>query len=504
MSVDAAETGRMQALLSQIGAGLDDYLKFEHPDALHPGRRWRERLDIALPHTGIGIDGVTDELVRHVIPNGSSVPRPGFSSFITTGGTTASTLASTAANVASPQRYGHTAFNFLEALSLQWLADMFGLRPMQGVYSSGGSVANLLALGAARQSAFERRGQDPAADGVGGRVAVYATTEAHHTIQRSAGVLGIGRRAVRAIPCDARGRMRVDALRHAIAEDLRSGVMPMAIVANAGTTNTGAIDPLSAIGEIAREHGIWFHIDGAYGLPGILDDRVAPLYQGLEFADSVIVDPHKWLGAAVGVAATFVRDRELLRRAFTQEPAPYLEGSMHAPDSVADSVAHSAADSIEHSMDDLGVPYYDFGVELSAPSRGVVVWALIREIGVEGLRARIRRHNDMARHIAQVARSHPNLELLQQPTLSICCLRYVSPEVADLDRLNQRLHRRLTRENRNMPSTTRVDGRLALRPCFVGARSDMSNAHALVADVLRIGADLVREDAMAATAMPVA
>ena len=124
---------------------------------------------------------------------------------------------------------------------------------MQGVYSSGGSVANLLALGAARQRAFERLGRDPAADGIDRPVAVYATTEAHHTIQRSAGVLGIGRRAVRPIACDRRGRMRVDALRAALAADRRAGVLPMAIVANAGTTNTGAIDPLQAIGEIARE-----------------------------------------------------------------------------------------------------------------------------------------------------------------------------------------------------------------------------------------------------------
>ena len=489
MSVEAAETGRLQALLTRVGAGLDEFLKFEHPDALHPGRRWRERLDIAVPQAGIGIDAVTDELVRHVIPNGSSVPRPGFSSFITTGGTTAATLASTAASIAAPQRYGHTAFNFLEALSLQWLADMFGLGGMQGVYSSGGSVANLLALGAARQSAFERLGHDPAADGVDRPVRVYATVEAHHTIQRSAGVLGIGRRALRAIPCDERGRMQVDALRRAVAEDRAAGLLPMAIVASAGTTNTGAIDPLGDIGALAREQGVWFHVDGAYGLPGVLDERVAPLYRGLALADSVIVDPHKWLGASVGVAATFVRDRELLRRAFTQEPSHYLEGSLQ---DAAGAAGEAAA--IEHSMDDFGVPYYDFGVELSAPCRGVVVWALLREIGVAGLRERVRRHIDMAAYIARAAGAHPNLELLQAPTLSICCFRYVAPGVRDLDGLNQRLHRRLTRENRNMPSTTRVNGRLALRPCFVGARSDMGHARALVDDVLRIGAELVQEE----------
>jgi aromatic-L-amino-acid decarboxylase len=491
--VDAAETGRLQALLSRVGAGLDEFLRFEHPDAMHPGRRWREWLDIALPQQGIGIDGVTEELLRQVIPNGSAIPRPGFCSFITTGGTTASTLAATAASIASPQRYGHTAFNLLEELSLQWLADMFGLQGMQGVYSSGGSVANLLALGAARQSTFERLGRDPAADGVDRRVAVYATTEAHHTIQRSAGVLGIGRRAVRAVACDRLGRMNVEALRRAMAQDRRAGILPMAVVANAGSTNRGAIDPLREIGELARQNGVWFHVDGAYGLPGRLDERVAPLYQGLELADSVTVDPHKWMGAAVGVGATFVRDRELLRRAFTQEPAHYLEGSLHQGGEEAEAA------QVEHSMDDLGIAYYDFGVELSAPCRGVVVWALIREIGVEGMRERVRRHIDMAADVAQMAREHPNLELLQEPTLSICCFRYVAPGVRDLDGFNQKLHRRLMRENRTMPSTTVVEGKLALRPCFVGARSEQGHAQALVADVLRIGDELAQEEAREAT-----
>ena len=484
MHRDAAETGDLQALLAQVGAALDQFLRFEHADPVRTNQEWRPRLDTALPLQGIGIEQVTDELITYLIPNGSPVAKPGFTSFITTGGTTASTLASTAASIAAPQRYLLTAFNFLEELSLGWLASMCSIGHLQGVYSSGGSVANLLALGAARQHAFEKEGHDPAAAGVHGRVRVYATREAHHTIQRAAGVLGIGRRAVRPIACDAGGRMEVADLRRAIAEDRQAGVIPMAIVANAGTTNTGAIDPLLAISEVAREHEIWLHIDGAYGLPGILDERKMHLYRGLEHADSVIVDPHKWLGAAVGVAATFVRDRELLRRAFTQEPADYLEGAVHqdAPSPTA-----------EHSLDDFGIPYFDYGIELSAPSRGVVVWALLREIGVEGMRARIVRHNDLALRVADAARKHPNLELLLEPTLSICCFRYVSPEVPNLNRLNQNLHRRLVRENRSLPSTTQVNGKLALRPCFLGARTEVTHADELLADVLRIGAELVSE-----------
>jgi aromatic-L-amino-acid/L-tryptophan decarboxylase len=484
MQSDAAETGRLQPLLSRVGAALDEFVTFNHPDAMHPGHTWRDRLDLPLPQVGVGIDQVMAELVQDIIPNGSATTRPGCSSFITTGGTTAAALAAVAANIAAPQRYWKTSFNLLEEVSLKWLATMCGIDAMQGVYSSGGSTANLLALGAARQFAFEKTGHDAGANGVNQAVRIYATAEAHHTIQRSAGVLGLGRRAVRSIACDSKGCMDVNDLRRAVAKDLEDKVLPMVIVANAGTTNTGSIDPLHAIAEVAQAHGIWLHVDGAYGLPGFLDERKSHLYRGIEMADSVIVDPHKWLGASVGVGATFVRDRELLRRAFTQEPADYLEGTL-AQDTSAPQV-------IEHSLDDFGVPYHDYGVELSAPSRGVAVWALIREIGVEGMRDRVKRHNDMAAHIADAAREHPNLELLLEPTLSICCFRYVAPGIDDLDRFNRQLHQRLVHENRNIPSTTQVNGKLALRPCFIGARANLEHARALVDDVLRIGEALSR------------
>ncbi|MCK5667403.1 MAG: pyridoxal-dependent decarboxylase, partial [Thiotrichaceae bacterium] len=233
-----------------------------------------------------------------------------------------------------------------------------------------------------------------------------------------------------------------------------------------------------------KKHNIWFHIDGAYGLPGILDDRVHHLYQGLELADSVIVDPHKWLGASVGIAATFVKDRKILLRAFTQEPAEYLEGSV-------EKLTGETSDGIEHSLDDFGIPYFNYGVELSAPCRGIVVWAMIKEIGVEGMRQRIRRHNDMARFIAQFASQHPQLEVLTEPVLSICCFRFVDKNVNDLDKLNKKLHRYLVRENEYMPSTTRVNGKLALRPCFIGARHEQSQVDGLLESVLRIGNSLL-------------
>jgi aromatic-L-amino-acid decarboxylase len=484
MSQDSAEVGNLQDLLSRVGAGLDEFLKFENPDAVARQDHWKAALNIPLPCHGVGIDVVIRELVESIIPNGSQIAKPGYTGTITTGGTSASTLASAAASIASPQRYTTTAFNLIEELSLEWLAQMCGLGKMKGIYSSGGSVANLVALGGARQSAFEKSGHDPARDGINRAVGVYASSECHHTIQRAGGVLGIGRRAIKPIACDDQGRMRVDALRTAIDRDLRDDILPMAIVANAGTTNTGAIDPLKSIGLLAREYGIWLHVDGAYGLPGILDQRLSHLYEGLELVDSVIVDPHKWLGASVGVAATFVHDRDLLERAFTQEPADYLEGS------TIDDIDTANAQP-EHSLDNFGIPYYNYGVELSAPCRGIVVWALIREIGVEGMRERIVRHNDMARELAEFCKQHPNLELLLEPTLSVCCFRYVSPQIGDLDQLNQKIHRRLVRENEHMPSTTRIKGQLAIRPCFLGARTDQAQVDGLMQAVLRIGDALV-------------
>jgi aromatic-L-amino-acid decarboxylase len=485
---DNAETGRISENLKQIGEALDKFLTYDHPDAMHPSANWQAILNEPVPAQGAGLEQVVSLLKEQVIPNGSAVSKPTFTSYITTGGTTAATLAATAANIASPQRYMQTAFNFLEGLALDWLAQMFGLHDMQGVFSSGGSVANLVALGGARQHAFEKMGIDPAAQGVSQPVVIYASSECHHTIQRAAGVLGLGRRSVKSIEVDSAGRLNFSALQKTLEQDLAEGKVPMAIVANAGTTNRGAIDPLKQMGQLASAHNIWFHIDGAYGLPGVLDERLAQKYKGLEYADSVIVDPHKWLGAAIGVGATFVKDRSFLERAFTQEPADYLEGSIDQSLSEQETVEIKA----EHSMDDFGTPYFDYGVELSSPSRGVVVWAMLKEIGVDGMRARIKRHNDMATELAQRVTEHKNLELLGEPELSICCFRYTSPDIQNLDAFNQKLHRQLIRGNIHLPSTTRVNGALAIRPCFIGARTTAQHSRELMDAVLEIGDAMIQ------------
>lgn len=478
---DAAEIYRLESTLKRIGEALDTFNRTQYPDPQNRPERWRVPLLQPLPQSGQGLDATVDELCKVLIPNGPPISRPTFTGFITTSPTTIAIATSAAAMLAAPQRQTLHAFHFVEELSLEWLAELLHLSPgMKGVYSSGGSVANLIAMGAARQWAGEQVGLDPAADGLTRSGAIYATTETHHTIKRAAGVLGIGRKHVRHVPVDQQGRMKPEALRELIRADKAAGILPIAVVASAGTTNTGSIDPLAALGQVAREEGVWYHVDGAYGLPGILDERKRPHYAGLELSDSVIVDPHKWLGAQVGVATTFVRDREILYRAFTQEPADYLEGSLSSPD-------------VQHSFDSMGIPYHDFGVELSSPPRGVVVWAILKEIGAEGLRRRVRLHNDMAAHIADRARVEPQLELLLEPTLSICCFRFTDQSITDLNAFNRALFRRLLLENEHLPSTTLVNGQYAIRPCFVGARTVWPHADQLVDAVLKHGRALLAE-----------
>ena len=478
---ELAETGNLNYLLSTLGSHLDNYLLFEHDDAMKNANDWQQKLNTALPQKGVGAEQVIMEIGKVVLPNASAIPKPGFTSFITTGATSIGALATLSGSIAAPQRIGLNAFNYLEQLSLRWMGEMLSLPyDMKGLYSSGGSVANLVALGAARQSAFENIGIDPAQEGITKPCRIYVSANCHNTINRAVAVLGMGRKRVLSIPVDKQGRMQTKLLNDAICLDVHNNVLPIAIVANAGSTSTGAIDFLRVIGEIAKQHKVWFHVDGAYGLPGILDPQVKPYYDGLELADSIIVDPHKWLGAPVGIGATYLRDYSLLYRAFHQGEADYLEGSVYE-------------ENIQHSMDNLGIPYNDFGVELSAPCRGAVVWAMLKEIGVEGMRNRVCRHNAMARLLAIKANEHDKLEVTHAPVLSICCFRYINDNCNDLNKLNQQIHRQLLRNNQNLPSTALVNGQLSLRPCFVGARTNWSQVTELLDEVITIGDQLIKE-----------
>ena len=228
------------------------------------------------------------------------------------------------------------------------------------------------------------------------------------------------------------------------------------------------------LAEIAHARDIWLHVDGAYGAFGVLDDRVAPLFDGMRRADSVAADPHKRLAAPLGCGAVFVRDRSLLGRTFTLEPAEYLEGSAGEG-----SRSHHSTISASRTTT---------SIEQSAQSRGVTVWAILLEIGRVGMRDRVRRHLDFARQVERRAREDAALELVQPATLSICCFRYRPPGLDELsaNALNARIAKRLRSETPYVPSTTMAEGRYVIRPCYIDPRTTMEDVDVLLDAVLRL------------------
>lgn len=486
MSGDAADSARLAEALARLAPALEAFNRFEGRDpTVREKERWLPGLDADVPQEGEGLDAVLDLLANAVIPFGLRMGAPGFSGWITGQPTTSGTVAALAQSIAGPQRFFFHPFNVLEQVGARWVAQMLGLpSDLQGVFTSGGSVATIVGLAAARQRAFERFGIDVAATGVpsGYRFAIYASSEVHHVVTRASAVLGIGRENVVAVECDDENRLEVAALEAALDEGIATGVAPIAIVATAGTVNTGAVDPIPRVAELATERDVWLHVDGAYGLFARLDDRVAHLFEGVERAESWAVDPHKWMATPVGCGIAYVRDADLLHRTFTLEPAAYLEGAVG-----------DATKELQSPWDVFGGEHHHLSVEQSAPPRGVQVWAVLKEIGVEGMRERVRKHLDYARHLAEVARRTDGLELLEEPTLSICCFRYVAEGLDDgqLDVLNDEIVRRLHQEGRWVPSSTLVRGKFAIRPCYINPRTTEADVDGLVDAVLQIGAELV-------------
>lgn len=480
---DKAANEDLTSAVDKLLPALERFVRFDQPEKAATERaRWLAQLDEPLPQAGAGADAVLEVMREAIIPNGLRVGAPGFSGWVATMPTALPAAASLAATVAGPLCVGVQAFNMIEALALRWLAELLGLpSTYRGIFTPGGSIANLIGLGAARQHAAELRGFDPARDGLEGllKPRIYTSTQVHHCVHRAAAVLGLGRQAVVTVPTDEALRMDVGELRLRLEKDRERGCTPIAVVATTGTTGTGAVDPLPEIAVLCHEQNVWLHVDGAYGLLGILDPAVSPLYGDLKAADSLVLGPSKWLATSMGYGTIFVRDGDVLERAFTLEEAAYLEGSqpIYATDAPVTS-----------QFDDFGHPFHHLGLEHSLPSRGVEVWAVLKEIGAEGVKTRVRRHNAYARHLADRVNQSMDLELMAPVTLSTCCFRYVPRSLRGrtdraatktLNELNREALRRMRARGRSMPSATEIGDAFAIRPCFVNPRTTLADVEAL-------------------------
>jgi len=353
--------------------------------------------------------------------------------------------------------------------ALRWLGQMVGFgEGAAGHFTSGGTMANLMALAVARRSRCGpdvRRQGNPGA----GRLVAYASEEAHVCVDQAMEVLGLGSESLRKIAVDGDLRMDAALLERSIERDRQDGYRPFCVVGTAGTVSTGAVDDLDRLADVSARHGLWLHVDGAYGAFAALSERVRPLFHGLARADSLVLDPHKWLNLPLGAGCLLVRRWSDLTDCFSDDP-DYLqppEGSAEPP-----------------------TPHFkDCGVELSTTNRGVRVWLSLKQHGVGAYRAIVERHLELARYLADRVEESAELELLGAPTLSTCCFRYAPPELrgadhlAELNRLNRALEARVAMGGACIVSGTEIAGRRWLRACLVNHRTTKRDVDALLDEV---------------------
>ncbi len=333
------------------------------------------------------------------------------------------------------------AAEMLENQTIRWVAEFVGYPVADGAFTSGGMTSNLTALTAAREQALPGCRYE----GVSGRAAaVYCSEESHHSVARAVEVIGLGSQALRRIPIDAGRRMRVDALRDALAADRAAGVTPVAVVATSGTTLTGAIDPLSEIADLCVEHGIWMHVDGAYGGPAAGVPSLAHRFSGIERADSLTIDAHKWLGVQKSCSLVMLARQGPLEDAFAHDERYMLHAGV-------------AANGVDRTL------------EYSRPVRSLKLWLAFRIYGAEMLRRWIEMTAGYARTLAAALAANPEFELLNDPSLSVVCFRHRAD--GDIDEHNLRLARAIMDDGRVYLAPAQVDGMTCLRVCFMNFRT---------------------------------
>jgi aromatic-L-amino-acid/L-tryptophan decarboxylase len=343
----------------------------------------------------------------------------------------------------------------LERMVVRWLGSLIGYdQQAKGLLTSGGSMANMIALLIANR---RKSGADTSRRGLwnsGAPMTIYASEEVHMSIPKAADILGFGRDHVRTIACDERQRMRVDLLRPRIEADVREGLRPFCVVGSAGTVNTGVVDPLNEIANIAAEFDLWFHVDGAYGAPGVLDQRKKDLFAGLERANSVSLDPHKWLYVPVDAGCLLFRDAGAAMAAFSTEDADYIKTHGYS--------------------DDEAFAFWDYGVELSRRFRALKVWLTLQYYGTRRIAEAIGEDISLAEYLGEVVSKADDFELLAPVELSICCFRFV-PERGmsdtELNQLNERIMALVQKGGRAYVSNATVNGRFALRACITNFRT---------------------------------
>jgi glutamate/tyrosine decarboxylase-like PLP-dependent enzyme len=422
-----------------------------------------------LPEEGRPFDEVLAEFQDRVAPHDLRPSHPRFLAFIAGTPTFLSILGewlSTGTNYFAGVWLEAAGPAQVEILVLDWLKELLGYpSEARGILTGGGSEATLTALVVARQRL------DPDART---RAVLYEAEQRHWSVDRAAMVLGLLADQVRPLPTGADGRLNADILTRAIAEDRRAGRLPWALVANAGATSTGAVDPLAAVADVCHDQSLWLHVDAAYGWSAALVPEGKDLLAGIERADSITMDPHKWFAQTYDAGCVLVRDGRRLSETFALRP-DYMQDVVPADDEIN---------------------FCDHGLALTRRFRALKMWLSMKVLGVRWFRDLVRHGCRLAELAELLLVRSGAFEILSRPQLSIVCFRYVPPSSklaeADLDRLNLAVVDAVLATGRAFLSSTRLAGRVALRFCFVNWRTTAADLEEVVTLVVECGARLAK------------
>jgi aromatic-L-amino-acid/L-tryptophan decarboxylase len=475
-SLDPEDWDELRALGHRMVDDLLDYLRTvrERPVWRPIPAELRARFRAPAPRAPEGAERAYQDFREHVLPHPMGNIHPRFWGWVIGTGTPLGALAEMLAAGMNPNMGGgdHVP-NQVEAQVLDWCKEMLGYPPSaSGLLVSGGSMANLVGLAVARNA---RAGFDVRRTGVRaaeGPLTVYGSVEVHSSIQKAIELLGLGSDALRLVPVTGQFEIEVDALERMISADRAAGCRPICVVGNAGTVSTGAFDDLAALAQLCERERVWFHVDGAFGALAGLVPEYRPMLAPMARADSLAFDLHKWMYVPFEAGCTLVRDPEAHRRAFSLTP-DYLT---HATRGLA------AGDRW----------FSDYGIQLSRGFRALKVWMSFKEHGLDKYGRLIRQNIEQARHLADLVREAPDLELLAPVPLNIVCFRYLAPgrDGEALDALNQELLIQLHERGIAVPSNASIGGRFALRVAIVNHRSRLDDFDLLVREVRRIGREL--------------
>lgn len=492
-SLDVDESA-MRALSEQAVALVGDYFKSIKGLPVFPDKASTDKLsriiESQLQDEGEDLERIISDC-RLVIDASRHNGHPRFFGYVaspsTPVGAYADLLAS-ALNTNVTSWRSAPAATEVERTVVRWLGQLIGYADdAAGLLTSGGSMANLTALLIAHRS---RAPQEVAKQGLyvtSAPMTLYASDQVHLSIPKAADILGLGREHVRIIKSDEALRLDVRSLRERIESDLRAGFKPFCVVASAGTVNTGAVDPLEDAASVAEEFGLWFHVDGAYGAPAAMDATKRSLFRGIERADSLSIDAHKWLYAPVDCGCLLLRDGARARAAFSSSEADYIK--------------------VHEEEEREAFAFWDYGIELSRRFRALKLWMMLRYYGARRLSEIIMHDNALAQYLAERVRESDDFELVAPVSLSICCFRYVpqsfrlklesaqSEEERDsinreLNEMNAHIMHAVQRGGRAYVSNATIGGRFALRACITNFRtteSDIDKTLEVIREAARVG-----------------